>query len=325
MSTPKQATTLDEAYQTCNHLKPLESDDARYEDFSSARGDETARSIKARLIRHEPGEFVHIAFVSHRGAGKSTEIKRVSADLKHHFETYYFEANLQLDERHITAEDLLLTVAIGVDEFFEERGTPLPDKIVQDARGWFSEVIRSTEWGKVLEGGLLTEAAGGAEVPYFVKLKAELKALIRSESKYRTQVLDAFRRYPGTLVQYVNNLLDAANKTLGDRQLLVVIDNLDRYDPKVVDELVFKNGRPLRSLHCHLIVTPPISLYYRPMSEPIQQAFHPEVMNTVRLQEPSQPYDPVRRREHRPRTCWRRWRSVSMSRGSSPTSPRRTV
>lgn len=291
MPTPPRAATLDDAYRTCNHDKPLASDDNRYEDLSSARGEDTASRLKSRITRSEQGEFIHVAFVSHRGAGKTTEILRVCDHLKYTHFSYYFEANAQLDERHITTEDLLLSLAMGIEDHFKKSGLALPEKLTGDVQNWFSEIVKSTEWGTHLSADLATEAGAGGEIPFFAKLKVELKALLRTESKYRTQVQEAFRRYPGTLLRYMNNLLDAANQRLGDKQLLVIIDNLDRYDPKVVDELLFKGGRPLRELHCHLIVTPPIALYYKPLSEPIHQAFHAELMYTVRLRTQEQAYN----------------------------------
>ncbi|MFO0607973.1 MAG: hypothetical protein U0324_32715 [Polyangiales bacterium] len=158
---PARADTLDGAYRTCNHNKPLASDDDRYEDFSSARGDNTAASIKQRLTRSEEGEYVHVAFVSHRGAGKTTEILRVCDQLKHTHFSYYFEANARLDERHITSEDLLLSLAMGVEEYFEEQKMPLPEKLLKEVNGWFSEIVKSTEWGRVRRapGGERTSAA----------------------------------------------------------------------------------------------------------------------------------------------------------------------
>ena len=69
-----------------------------------------------------------------------------------------------------------------------------------------------------------------------------------------------------------------------------MIDNLDRYDPKVVDDLLFKGSRSLQQLRCHLIVTPPIALHFKPVSERIDQAFEPEQMFAVRLRAQEQPY-----------------------------------
>jgi len=291
MNNPRRAASLDDAYRTCNHDKPLEGDDDEwYQDLSAARGDDTLRTLRARLTRRDDGEFVHIAFVSHRGAGKTTELKRLTTDLRTLFHAHYFEANLKLDERHFSTEDLLLSLALSIQEDFDAAGRPLPPEMLLRVHQWFSEVLRSTSWAQHMEADLAANATVPREVPLFVSLAQELKALLKAENTYRTEVRDAFRRYPGALLAHVNNLLDAAQQRLGEQSLLVLIDNLDRYDPKVVDEVLFQGGRRLRALRCHLIVTPPIALYYRPLTEPLQQSFTPSVMYTVRLRRSDQPH-----------------------------------
>ncbi|MEZ4406451.1 MAG: hypothetical protein R3A52_08255 [Polyangiales bacterium] len=124
-----------------------------------------------------------------------------------------------------------------------------------------------------------------------MKFKSELQALMRTESEYRYQIQHAFRRYPNALLKHVNNLLDAANEALGERRLLVVIDNLDRYDPEVVDKLLYGSGRLVRALKCHMIVTPPIALHYKPKTEPLDKSYIPVVLYTVRLRRKDQPHD----------------------------------
>lgn len=291
MHTPRRATSLDDAYRTCNHDKPLEGDDDEwYQDLAAARGDDTLRTLRARLTRRDDGEFVHVAFVSHRGAGKTTELKRLTTDLRTLFHAHYFEANLKLDERHFSTEDLLLSLALSLQEDFEALGRPLPPEVLQRVHGWFTDVLRSTSWAQHMEADLAAKATATVGVPLFVSLAQELKALLKAENTYRTEVREAFRRYPGALLAHVNSLLDAAQARLGEQSLLVLIDNLDRYDPKVVDEVLFQGGRRLRALRCHLIVTPPIALYYRPLTEPLQQSFAPSVMYTVRLRRPDQPH-----------------------------------
>ncbi len=289
------AATLDDAYAACDFETPLQSDDPRYVDLSAARGDNTTQFVKARLMKRQAGRFAKLAFLSHRGAGKTTELLRITDDLKHHFAAYYFEANVRLDARHITTEDLLLVLVLGLEEHFRAEKMPLPAGLIDEVHQWFAEIARTTSWGTKLSGELKSEAGVGGEVPFFAKLKTELMALIRTESEYRKELRDAFRRYPGTLLANVNRVLDAANERLkaegSGRELIIVIDNLDRYDPRVVDDLLIKGGRMLQELRCHLIVTPPISLHYKPVSEKLDAYFHPEFMNTVRLRSKDQPYD----------------------------------
>ena len=291
-----RATNLDDAVRALEHDKPLGSDDPRYEDFAEARGDDTTRVLKGKLTACERGSHVQVAFLSHRGAGKTTELKRLCADLQHHFECYYFEANLRLDPQHLTTEDLLLALTFGIAEHFESIGSALPQERVDKVHRWFAEILKTTGWGASVAGSLSAVAGAGVDVPVPLvpKLKAELQGVLRSESDYRKQVRDAFRRYPSTLLGAVNEILDAAQARLSaadpDRRLLVVIDNLDRYEPGVVDELLIQRNL-LRDLRVSLIVTPPIALYYRPQGEPISAHYECEVMNTIRLRDRDQGYD----------------------------------
>ena len=76
----------------------------------------------------------------------------------------------------------------------------------------------------------------------------------------------------------------------GDRQLLLIIDNLDRYAPKVVDELIVQGADQFKSLHCHLIVTPPIGLVLKPETQSITTIFDCETMPTMKLRDKGQGY-----------------------------------
>lgn len=291
--TPTRATTVDDVLRTCDPDHPLESGDLRYEDLSAGRGDNTLRSLKRLLTTRAEGQWLHAAFLSHRGAGKTTELKRMMVELQGQFDSYYIEANLHLDPRHLTTEDMLLTLALGVQEYFEKTGRSLVSARVERVRHWFSDVLMSTVWAKTLAEEFKRSTNEGVEVPLIVRLKAELLALLRNESDYRTQVRDAFRRQPNALIEAVNGVMEAAQDKLDEegkgRRLLLVIDNLDRYDPEIVDELLIKRGL-LRDVKCHMLVTPPISLHYKPIGEPLDGRYACRVMSTLKLREKDQGY-----------------------------------
>ncbi len=291
--TPTRATNVDDVLRTCDPDHPLESGDLRYEDLSAGRGDNTLRSLKRLLTTRADGQWLHAAFLSHRGAGKTTELKRMMVELQKQFDSYYIEANLHLDPRHLTTEDMLLTLALGVQEYFEQTHRPLISPRVERVRTWFSDVLMSTSWAKTLAEEFKRRSGEGEEEPLILRLKAELLALLRNESDYRTQVRDAFRRQPNALIEAVNGVMEAAQEKLDEegegRRLLLVIDNLDRYDPEIVDELLIKRGL-LRDVKCHMLVTPPISLHYKPVGEPLGARYSCQVMNTVKLRDQTQGY-----------------------------------
>lgn len=278
--------------RACEVDRPLAPGDPRWLDLSPARGDHAARKLLRRFEDKPVGEPLHMLFASHRGAGKTTELMRLQSHLQPRFNSLYFAANVQMDANQIEVEDLLLILAQGIENHMRRLGKPLPDELLKRVSDWFGQVLRTTSWGQDAS----VETAGGikaeAGLPFFAKITASMSALFKVESKHREEVKNELKKFPGTLLDSVNLLLDAAAQQLApDRELLVLIDNLDRYPPAVVDGLLVRNGDRIRQLRCNLILTPPIGLLYRPHSEQIDTHFPCEVMNTVRLRRPDQPYD----------------------------------
>lgn len=302
-TTVTHATTIREITRACEVERPLVPGDPRWLDLSPARGDRATRKLLRRFEDKPAGEWLHMLFASHRGAGKSTELMLLASRLPPRYHCLYFVANVQMDPNVIEVEDLLLVLAQGIEHHMRAIHRPLPADKLERVTNWFSTIIRSTEWARDASVALNAEARVGVEAKaeagapvgagtsLFAKLFAGVSALFRVESKHREEVKNELKKYPGTLIDSVNLLLDAAADQLGDRELLIMIDNLDRYPPAVVDSLLVRNGDRLRQLHCNLILTPPIGLLYRPHSEQIDTYFPCEVMNTVRLRRKDQPYD----------------------------------
>lgn len=286
------AHTVRQISRACEVDRPLPADDPRWLDLSPARGDHAARKLLRRFEDKPAGEPLHMLFASHRGAGKSTELNRLQQRLASRYRCLYLAANVQMDANKIEVEDLFLVLANGIEHYMRSIGKPLPEALLKSISDWFNQVISTTSLGKSFS----VEAAGGlkaeAGLPFFAKITASLSSLFKVESNHRDEVKSELKKFPGTLLQSVNLLLDAAAELLGpDQELLILIDNLDRYAPEVVDALLVRNGDRIRQLRCNLILTPPIGLLYRPHSEQIDTYFPCEVMNTVRLRRPDQPYD----------------------------------
>jgi hypothetical protein len=285
------ATSLRDIARNCEPEVPLASDDARWQDFSAARGDEAASALTRELSWRQPEQFIHAAFVSHRGAGKSTEILRLAERLRGAYEPIYLEATREMDPLRIETEELLLNLALSVEETMRLRGTPLPEELLGRVQTWFNEVLRTTKWAK----GFSAEAAAGVEgklgLPYVGSLFGSVKALFKQESEYRTEIKEVLRKYPGTLLQSVNDLFDAANALLGERSLLVIVDNLDRYDPEIVDRLLVAGADRIRQLRCSLILTPPVGLLLQPQSTQLDALYSCHFLHAVRLRSPEQAYD----------------------------------
>lgn len=287
------AQTVEEATAALDFETPLNSGDARYEDLSAARGDDARVHLRSRFERKQPGRPLHVVFASHRGAGKTTELLKLAHDLEPRFHMLYLEANVEMDALTIDMEDLLLVLARAVAENMRDIAKlPLPNEVLQKVENWFSERIKHTRAGQSYVADVQSEAKAGGDLGFF-GLSSRMTALMKVDSEDREEVKQVFRRYPGALMESVNLLLTEAHKRLKaekNRELLVVIDNLDRYNPRIIDELIVKQGDRFRSLKCNVILTPPISLLYRPGDGALTDFFKEEIMCSVRLRDQDRPY-----------------------------------
>ncbi len=285
------ATTLETATPALDFERPLESGDDRWVDLESARGGSTLGKL-TRLLERDPAH-VRIAFTSHRGAGKSTELHRLADAVADQFLAVYFEANVEMDAIQFSMEDLLLVIARFVEETMRSINLPLPAAVLAKVEHWFAETVLSDDEGKSYVATLKTEAKAEGGVPFFAKLTASLAASFKVQSKHSESVKLTLRKFPGALVAHVNELLRAADENLKptSRRLLLIIDNLDRYEPKLIDDVLIQAGDRFKQLQCSLIVTPPISLLLRPETQAIEDVFTCEVMPTVRLRSKHQDYD----------------------------------
>lgn len=277
--------TLAEATDALDFQTPLEGDDPRWEDLSPARGKNATQELLKRYGNKRPGTFVRSVLLSHRGAGKTTELKRLSRDLAQRYRCLYIAANVEMDAMSIEMEDLLLALVQQIEEFMRERvKLPLTDTAVGPVLEFFAERIKTTSIGQTYLVETSGEVEGKAELPLFGGLMFKLKSLFKQESEYRTEIKQVLRKFPGALLDAVNRLLDEANRLLREQhrqELLLVIDNLDRYEPGVADELLVKHGKRFQELRCNLIATPPIVLYYKPDSGRLEDHFEVFEMPSV--------------------------------------------
>ena len=286
------ARTLDEATPALDFEIPLPAGDERYVDFSAVRGSGSVARLRTLLKRQPPDRRLHAVFASHRGAGKSTELLHLMNDVRDQYYSIYFEANVELDAVEFSMEELLLVIARVVEERMRERDTPIRPELLKKVEDWFAEVVFTDEEGRSYLAGVHTEAKAEGGIPFFAKLLASLTAGFKVESHHKKSVKNTLQQFPGTLLTHVNNLLNDASGKLEQegKRLLIIIDNMDRYAPAVIDRLLVESPDRFKQLRAHLIVTPLMTLLVRPESQSIRSVFKCETMPTVKLREPHESY-----------------------------------
>ncbi|MBC7233276.1 MAG: hypothetical protein H5T68_08575 [Chloroflexi bacterium] len=282
----KAATDITEAIRVCRPDEPLEPGDSRYQDFSQIRGMALDKRIGRRLESYTSGgEYAYIALAGHRGCGKSTELYCVKkwAEAQGYL-TIYTRVDQELDPFDVDYPDLLLLVARLIESEFRARNWPLDAKTLEYIRNWFKEVTNIQD--KELEASIGVSGQVGAEIPIFAKLMIALTSGIRAGGKSKTEIRETVQRYPKALVDNINLLLDTAYATLREKKqrgLLLIFDNMDRYQPEIADQLLLKSADILRGIHCHVIYTVPISLIYAPIGDSVRERFALEILPMIKV------------------------------------------
>lgn len=269
MSTFKKARTLPEvAAQTA--MEPLSAGDARYVDMAAGRGATDLEQLRIHLTDADASQnrFAKVAFIGHRGSGKSTELLRLEHDLQDRFTCLhlYVDDNLLGDCDYT---DLLLWLVDDLVRNFANTKFPLDAKLVDDVLGWFAEKSLESVDKVKKEISAETSAEAKAGLPWLgVGLLARLKSSFLGSSEQRTIIRRKLQNYSSDLIRKVNLLLDDAQSALeraGRRpDLLIVQDNLDRLQTDAARRLFHENGDLLKSLHAHVIYTVPIPMVLSP-------------------------------------------------------------
>jgi len=244
----------------------LQAGDPRYVTCGEARGGEDVVEIFARRIRCSEKPLCQL-FVGHIGGGKSTELLRLEAELEkpkdgEKYLVVYFEADEEdIDTNGVEFSDILLAIIKQLARQLREKGIELRP-------GWFQSI-----WEEV--GGILLSPVEFEKVELPVAF-AKLTAVIKNSPDSRKRIRQAIEPRLSSLIEEANYLLSDALegvRSQGYRDLVVIVDNLDRVTLRIVDEkmgptthdlLFIERADQLQSLRCHIVYTIPISLIYGP-------------------------------------------------------------
>lgn len=270
---------LDLILQACDPGKPLSPGDYRYADFTVLRQGVSVTQLERDLTaRREAKQCLHACLSGHRGSGKSTELlflKQWADD--HGFFTVHTEVDDALGMIALESADLFLLAARSVEVAMEAAGHPIPSEKLRHIAQWFAEVVREDEEKTHSELNMEAGVQLGGTVFSLGSLFAKFTAGLKANSDHAVKTRQKIRNYPDRLADLTQDLLHSANAILEKqgkpRGLLLLFDNLDRYEPEVIDKTLFRGRSLVERLACHAIFTIPIALEYEPLSGAIQDCY----------------------------------------------------
>jgi len=251
-------------FKACNPARTLvmgnPEDRQYYINFSSVRGGKIIEALGRTIARLSPDEPTCQLFTGHIGCGKSTELFRLKAQLEAEgFHVVYFESSQDLDMADVDISDILLSIARSVSENLEAIGIRLQPRYFHKLFNEINDFLQTP-----IDVDVAAELSVGiAKVTARTKDSPQLREQLRQHLEPRTQ---------GILQAINTEIIEPAIKKLkqrGKQGLVVIIDNLDRVDPRPVhagrsqpEYLFIDRGSQLRRLRCHLVYTIPLALMF---------------------------------------------------------------
>lgn len=264
----------------CDPGEALEAGNSRYADFSKLRQGVGVTRLKKQLLALQPeGRRHHSCLCGHRGSGKSTELLALQ---KWADDAGFLAVHMEVDEHfgliELEFSDLFLLTAMAVEKGMEKFGHPLPQDKIRRVIQWFAETTKEDTHTVQSEISLEAEAQLGGSLPLGLgKLLAKLATGVKGATSHALSVRNKIRNFPDTLVDLTNDLVRTANEILSEqgrpRGLLLLFDNLDRYEPERVDRVLFRSSELVRRLEGHAIFVIPIALEYEPLSGATQDCY----------------------------------------------------
>jgi energy-coupling factor transporter ATP-binding protein EcfA2 len=201
-----------------------------------------------------------LIFTGHTGCGKSTLL----ADLKFRmiatgrYFVVMFSIADTIERAAVDHVNILFSMALQLLEEAEQQSIKLQPGIQKDLYRWLGKHTETESQAveAVVEVNAEAKAKGG--IPIVMEFLATIKSKLKINSETRKQISIEFASKTSELVAKINQL-QSYIETATDRQVLVIIDDLDKLDLGVAEVIFKKNIQTLLDPDASIIYTLPIA------------------------------------------------------------------
>ncbi len=230
------------------------------EDFRVSYGRRTLARLKQEVQASEANGKV--IFTGHRGCGKSTLLHELNILMQkqQHFVVLFSIADMveMSDVNHV---NILYAIALTLLSKASQRGVAIPDATKEQLLNWFT-TTKSTTYTDQLK----QELGAGADLWSF------LSAKLKKEDTFRNEIKVTYERRVSELSDMIDRIA-AAIQTATKKEVLVIIDDLDKLDLSVVESIYRDNINALFSPNIRIVFTIPISVVREPKLLATLQSF----------------------------------------------------
>lgn len=244
-----------EAYRNLDLLPLIEQKDL--ERFRVDYGNEVIEELE-QLVEDSPSGDGKIIFTGHRGCGKSTLLAEFSRRFDDHYFVVLFSIAETIEMSDVNHINILFAIAVNLMTEAEKQAIEIPQSVKAAFYKWF------TTHTKVEIESVNTEISGGFDLLKIISGKLKVDAAVRHEIKQE------FERKISDLVAEINKIA-ASIQVAAKKEVLVIIDDLDKLELSRVNDIYRDNIKALCLPGFRIIYTIPIAVlrdkFLRPLIE----------------------------------------------------------
>jgi hypothetical protein len=205
---------------------------------------------RLHLLFETATEPQKILFTGHRGSGKSTELTQLAAGLSHQFLVVHYSAKRILNLFDLTYVDVLLSLGLELIKVATEQKLKIDKDVLAQILDFTKDISHDTE----------TNVSANPEVGVELNLLAvKLSSKLSSEAVTRTTVRERVEHRISDLIFQIS-LLSKEVRSQAGREVLFIVEDLDKTDLVTARRLFFNYGPTLLEPRASIIYTFPIAL-----------------------------------------------------------------
>jgi energy-coupling factor transporter ATP-binding protein EcfA2 len=226
------------AYQNTD-LTPL-IEPEQLEKFWVEYGREALESL-VQLVEDHAAQDAKIIFSGHRGCGKSTLLAEFGRTVGDRYFVTFFSISDLIEMSDVNHINILFAIAVNLMLEAEKQQIEIPKSIKDSFYKWFAKRTRTE---------IDTPISGEVSIGFDFKI---ISGKLKTESVIRDEIKQEFERNVSDLVAKLNEIA-ATIQAVSGKDVLVIIDDLDKLDLAVV--------RSIFSDHIKTLFLPGFSIIY---------------------------------------------------------------
>jgi len=186
-----------------------------------------------------------IILSGHTGCGKSTLLATLTQECRENFFVTFFSLADAIENSDINYVNIIFAIGLKLLDTAEKVGLDFPGSVKADLISWFGKKITT----KMAE--FKAQAGVGANLLEWLVLRLKI------DSGFRQEIKQEYANNVSELVEKIHEIAAVIN-TITNKQILVIIDDIDKLDRNIVLETFHNNIKSLFLPNFCVVYTLPI-------------------------------------------------------------------